>query len=401
MNAAPLAHTHASRLWPLTWLACSAATFAACAVSAPPRASDDPPNTHPLPERDASASADASADGCTDSNGCTAVVDCTTVDFCATPFPVSRLVALNAIWGSGPNDVWAVGSRGTILHGDGSTFVAIDSKTVADVHVAVWGTSKTDVWILGPSFPAHSDGFQDGGADFAPRPGSSWTPAQATSGRLWAGQSVGDKVWIAGEASRRFGASSSVWTLDDDGSGSAAWMSISACSENAPCAPAIRAMWAASAELVWAVGHDGQAFSFDAATGGDAGPARWLAQNSNTRDDLEAVWGSGPSDVWAVGRRGTIRRTSRGTAKWTVVPSGTTRDLHAIWGSGPDDIWAAGDSGTILHYDGVSWAPATLGLPSGDSPTNLLAIWGSGPDDIWIVGEGLILHRGASSRRRP
>ena len=69
-----------------------------------------------------------------------------------------------------------------------------------------------------------------------------------------------------------------------------------------------------AAILLWAVGHDGQGFSLDAATGGDARPARWLAQNSNTRDDLEAVWGSGPNDVWAVGRRGTIRRTRGASA---------------------------------------------------------------------------------------
>ena len=382
--------------------ACASASFSACAATAGGEAEEEP-GTVTLPDGGEGLDDADTRDGCAEADACPPALDCAQADFCPTAFPVSRLVALNAIWGSGADDVWAVGTRGTVLHNDGTTFVPVDTGSATDIYVAVWGTSSGDVWILGPSFPLHSNGrLADGGAAvFEPREGSSWVPAKATTGRLWAGSSVGSHVWLAGESSGRFGATSSFWTLGTDADGAPIWQPELACSDAKPCAAAVRGLWAAGENTAWAVGHDGQAFVWDAAGTSDAGPAFWTAQSSNTRDDLEAVWGSGPDDVWAVGRRGTIRHTSRGASTWSVVQSPTTSDLHAVWGSGPNDVWAAGDSGTILHYDGAVWSLASLALPNGDTPTNLFGIWGSGPDDVWIVGEGLILHRSPTNRRRP
>ncbi len=383
-------------------LASASAAFVACAA-AEEDAAKDGRDTVAVPDGGETASDGGTADGCTDADVCAPVFDCTQVDFCPTEFPVSRLVALNAIWGSGPNDVWAVGTRGTVLHGDGSKFtpVSVDAGTATDIYVAVWGTSSTDVWILGPSFPLHASGH---GSAFEPRQGSSWDGSKTATGRLWAGTSAGptapDTVWLAGESSTRFGTASSFWALGSDANDAPVWLPDS-CTGAKPCLPAVRALWAADASTAWAVGHDGRAFVWETSSEADAGTPRWIAQNSNTRDDLEAVWGSGPDDVWAVGRRGTIRHTARGSSVWTVITSPTTNDLHAVWGSGPNDVWAAGDIGTILHYDGTSWSLATLALPNGDTPTNLFGIWGSSQEDVWIVGEGLILHRTATSGRQP
>lgn len=315
--------------------------------------------------------------------------DCTAVDFCAVPFPVSRLVALNGVWGSGPNDVWAVGTRGTVLHGDGASFspITVDAGS-GDVWVSVWGTASNDVWIIGPSFPMHSSG---GASAFEARQGSSWNEQNASTGRLWAGASAGDRVWLGGETSRRFGAASSVWSYVGD-----AWTAAGACTSNAPCTPTIRSIWAADANTAWAVGDEGGAYAFDAS--GGAG-ARFVPQNSQTKSDLDAVWGSSASDVWAVGHGGAIRHTAKGESAWTMANSNTTQDLHGIWGSGPSDVWAVGNDGTVVHFDGTEWKPGTIGLPDGDAPTHLLGIWGSGPDDVWIVGEGVLLHRTSTSRR--
>ncbi|MDF2691980.1 MAG: Type fimbrial biosis protein PilY1 [Labilithrix sp.] len=362
----------------------------------------DGPDAHTLPAADSGSLDGAALEACAfDASACPPV-DCAEVDFCSTTFPVSRLVALNAIWGSGPSDVWAVGSRGTILHcGDGATFAPVQAAALSatDVFVAVWGTSSTDVWVLGATTPARSDGFHPGGGTtFTPMPGSSWTEAKATTGRLWAGRSIGDAVWIAGEASMRFGASASLWSLD---SSTPEWKSVSACMEAQPCVPALRALWAADANTLWAVGRSGQAFFFDAASVTDGGAALWLPQNSNTRDDLEGMWGSSANDVWAVGRNGVIRHAAKNEAVWSVASSGTTDDLHAVWGAAPNDVWAVGDHGVVVHFDGTSWSRATIGIPNGDVPPNLFAIWGSGPDDVWIAGEGILLHRTAANRRRP
>jgi len=37
--------------------------------------------------------------------------------------------ALNAVWGSGPDDAWAVGSSGITVHWNGSTWSEVDSGT--------------------------------------------------------------------------------------------------------------------------------------------------------------------------------------------------------------------------------------------------------------------------------
>ncbi len=353
-------------LAPIIWLAVVASPLAiasACATNDDTPANEDLPDAQTIPETDAGPRPDACVDG---NAACAAALDCTRVDFCATPFPVSRLVALNAIWGSGPTDVWTVGTGGTILHGDGTSFVpvAADANGSTDIYVSVWGTSKSDIWIIGPRYPLHIDGFQNGKPVVEPRPGSTWSAAGAASGRLWTGVAAGAQVWIGGEESSRFGLPrSSFWSLAADGDGGTAWSGGAACLVDQPCSPAVRGAWAADDFRFWAVGRDGQAFTLDT----KAGPARWLGQNTNTRNDLEGVWGSSASDVWAVGQHGTLRHGSSGSATWSVIASPTTNDLHAVWGSAANDVWAVGDAGTIVHFDGKAWTLASLGLPDGDT----------------------------------
>jgi len=56
-------------------------------------------------------------------------------------------IALRRV-GSGPNDVWAVGWDGTILHFDGAAWSSMPSGTT-DPLQAVRGTAANDVWIVG------------------------------------------------------------------------------------------------------------------------------------------------------------------------------------------------------------------------------------------------------------
>jgi hypothetical protein len=56
--------------------------------------------------------------------------------------------ALFGVWGSGPNDVWAVGSKGTIVHWDGSTWSPSPSGTTEQLF-DVWGSGPNDVWVIG------------------------------------------------------------------------------------------------------------------------------------------------------------------------------------------------------------------------------------------------------------
>jgi hypothetical protein len=65
-------------------------------------------------------------------------------------------VILNRVWGSGPNDVWAVG--GALLHFDGTTWTA-SSFALSEYVYDVWGSGPSDVWAVGQgSSILHWDG---------------------------------------------------------------------------------------------------------------------------------------------------------------------------------------------------------------------------------------------------
>ena len=95
--------------------------------------------------------------------------------------------SLHGVWGSGPNDVWAVGDAG-ILHWDGSAWTAVSSGTTAYLE-GVWGSGANDVWAVGDvGTILHWDG-------------SAWT--SASSGTTFAlfgvwGSGAND-VWAVGD----------------------------------------------------------------------------------------------------------------------------------------------------------------------------------------------------------
>jgi hypothetical protein len=52
------------------------------------------------------------------------------------------------VWGTGPDDVLAVGDKGITIHHDGETWTAQDSASIADL-VSLWGTGPTDILSVG------------------------------------------------------------------------------------------------------------------------------------------------------------------------------------------------------------------------------------------------------------
>ena len=55
---------------------------------------------------------------------------------------------LTSLWGSGANDVYAVGTPG-ILHSDGSGTWTAQTSCVGALY-SIWGASASDVWAVGP-----------------------------------------------------------------------------------------------------------------------------------------------------------------------------------------------------------------------------------------------------------
>ena len=64
---------------------------------------------------------------------------------------------LNRVWGSGSDDVFAVGENGTILHYDGEKWSEMESGTVEYLS-DVWGSSKDNVYVVGGSYETQEKG---------------------------------------------------------------------------------------------------------------------------------------------------------------------------------------------------------------------------------------------------
>ncbi len=89
--------------------------------------------------------------------------------------------ALFAIWGSGPNDVWAAGNQ--ILHFDGHDWERAPVFPT-ELLTAIWGTGRDDVWVVGENTSFHYDGH-------------AWAQVLVGGNAVWGTRR--DDVWIVGD----------------------------------------------------------------------------------------------------------------------------------------------------------------------------------------------------------
>jgi hypothetical protein len=78
--------------------------------------------------------------------------------------------------------------------------------------------------------------------------------------------------------------------------------------------------------------------------------------------------------------------------QWQQAGSEVAGALFGVAAAGPDDVWAVGQdqdpthpSGPlILHYDGHTWAPASVPVAGGQAWLSAVAC--AGRDNVWAVG---------------
>ena len=257
--------------------------------------------------------------------------------------------------GTSPNDVWAVGVRGMIVHWDGVTWSRVASGTTEDL-VDVWASAEGGLWAVGL------------GGTILRWTSAGWTASSSGTtqhlGQLWANDP--SDAWVIGVLGTLLHWDGSVWSPKDSGS-----------------TQDLLGIWGSGPGDVWAVGMGGTMLHWNGAV--------WSSLASGTTETLIGLWGTASDDVWAVGFNGTILHWN-GTA-WSKVVSGTGEILADLWGSGPDDVWAVGRTGTLLHWDGASWSSQSV-----DTTQILDGVWGSRSDDVWVVGgAGTILHWNGSA----
>lgn len=206
------------------------------------------------------------------------------------PVPVGVSENLYGVWASGPSSVWAVGAFGRILRYDGTTWSTVNSPTTMTLY-GIWGVSPTDIWAVGDATSAATQGT------FLRYTGTTWQ------------------------------------TVTDSGLGTGQ----------------INSVWADSPSFIYVCGVGGLLARYNGST--------WNTIQSNTTLSLHAIWGTPggltTSSVYAVGDGGTILRIRYAVdTQWSKVPSsGTTSTLYGIHGDGSQVIYAVGSGGAVVRAD--------------------------------------------------
>lgn len=218
--------------------------------------------------------------------------------------------ALFDIWGSGPSDIFAVGDWGTIVHYNGNTW-AVQLTGTTNYFYGVWGSAPNDVYAVGLSGAIyHYDG-------------STWSPM----------------------------ASNTPATLYD--------------------------VHGSSSSDIWAVGDGGVIMHYNGSV--------W-SEVTTGGQELRAVRSFG-SIAYAAGRMATILRFDD---TWSQVTPPTTVGFMGLWGTAADDLYVVGADGVYHSPSGTAFMAETL--PTSNSR---LAVWGDGAGVVYVVGElGTILRYG-------
>ena len=182
--------------------------------------------------------------------------------------------ALPGVWGTGPDDVWAVGYGGTILHWDGSAWFLVPSDPTE--------------WL---SLPWEATGRRLGRRDRGHHPALGWRglvcfrrgTAESLYG-LW-GSGPND-VWTVGNAGTIRHWDGAAWSAVASGTSYSLWR-----------------VWGSAPNDVWAAGYStstlaGVIVHWDGAT--------WSPVSGAAPMKAVGVSGTGPNDVWVVGYDGAI-----------------------------------------------------------------------------------------------
>ena len=274
--------------------------------------------------------------------------------------PRAATYVLSGVWGLASDDVFAVGSRGTILHYDGTKWSQMQSGTKNNLE-GVWGTASDDVFTVG-----------DGGT-ILHYDGDKWSSMKGGKDELFlsVGGTGPDDVYAVGQGSGGTGGVGIIFRYDGK-----TWTEVN--TTGFSCVD----IWGTAEDGIFVISTNPRAFlHFDGEEWSN--PSKIPARNP-----AAGLWGFSGSDMFVVGDDGIAFHFSG--EKWSRMTSGTKLYLDKVWGSASDDVFAVGKGGKILHYDGESWSAM-------DSGTDvwLKDVWGAASDDVFAVGEdGTILHYG-------
>ncbi|WP_459876919.1 beta propeller repeat protein [Desulfothermus naphthae] len=342
------------------------------------------------------------------------------IDFNPTLMDSNTNEDLHAIWGNSWDNVYAVGSKGTILHFDGNEWQRMDSPV---------NVTLRDIY-----------GFGD--------KGSEKMVAVGDNGEILLGEMDGDEIWKRNLMTKEDGSKITytpndlyaVWGTDwnhittygDFGSSpfkwnksagkwprmrckgcEGCWNPATGCYKDYLFEGDVR--WRPYDLVLWKDWHfrksweydnNGQISIFICGKNKDNEGFIYREKPSlfsyykkfNSLESFNSIWGSSLNDIYVVGNDGKIYHNDNGGSywDWSKQTSGTNEKLNGVWGQTCGDIvYVVGDRGTLLYKlpkDSPSWNKVDL---SSVTNRNLNEVWGDPDVGIYAVGdEGTILFLG-------
>jgi len=313
-------------------------------------------------------------------------VDLATIDMAPAIWTVvntgANPVDLNAIWGSGPDDIYIVGINGQAEHSSdfGGSWIA--RNLGVDLY-GVWGFSGTDVYAVGDGAIFHST---DHGLTW--NAGATATSVATTNFRAISGLGTSAiATAVSGPVARWDGTK---WAFVSPQPTSVSTFAAYAVG----CGAGKTCFYGAGASATEIYSEDGSATT-------------WSSQMiSSPMNVLRAISGVSSTDWWVVGdsglfhtttgNAGILHTTTKGSAydgPTTLPASAIGKTLRGVWVVG-SEVYAVGDSGEFIHStdSGVTFTDEPI--PAAANTTSFHAIWGSSAADVWAVGaNGMILHK--------
>lgn len=322
-------------------------------------------------------------------------------------------VDLYDVIGFSANDVIAVGNAGTVLQYKNGAWTDFHSMSDGKLLTGVWGTSDSDLWVVGPGAIRHWDG-------------NAWTDlytlnpegaASSSPNSIWGS---GNDVYIAANTNRVLHISNGVFqssmsigttvtTITGTATGvmyaggpslelfsyqSGAWISE---------APDFNT-YSGGSSTVYAVAANDAYMTYGGALEHFDG-IRWTRVTTGLPvTDTYAISGTATNNVFVASLNTSQARRWNGTT-WQTQAIST--GLRAISAASATDAWAIALDGTLMHFTGT-WAPATTA-----NTDRLWAITEVTPTNVWAVGSrcttgpiascaqsdiaGLVLHYNGST----
>ncbi|MBI5509333.1 MAG: hypothetical protein HY903_11325 [Deltaproteobacteria bacterium] len=274
---------------------------------------------------------------------------------------------LNGVWGSAPNDVYAVGYGGTVIHFDGNNWTTVPGvPTTTDLyavhgfqnHPIVVGMSGTILYYSGSSWvtwtadnPQNLFGVWAASSTLAYAVGANGAILKWSGGTTWTSEPGG-----SGELRAVTGSGSAVYAVGDIHTGQSCNLGIvlqrqSAGTWTSLGFPGACGMTAAVLNGELLVGTwSGLLTAFPPTKAGEI----WRLNTGVWTDDPSqsgtvSSLAAGSSIVFGVGRATTVDEYRSGDG-WTTVVATSSGSLAAVWAAGDCNVVAVGSAGLAVRF---------------------------------------------------